>query len=353
MIVNSRFLLYPVSLAYAFILKVRNYLYDKNILASSEFSFPIICVGNLAVGGTGKSPMTEYLIELLKDNYTVATLSRGYKRKTRGFAIAHPGSTAHEIGDEPMQFQRKYPNITIAVGEERLVAIPQLLHERPETDVIILDDAFQHRQVKAGLNILLTQYAHLYTDDFVLPAGNLRDIVKSANRAQIIIVTKCPVDLSNAKRDEIITKIKPLSHQQIYFTTIVYSTPLHLFQPTTIQLNSDTGILLICGIANPEPLKKHVNRHFNTVEILQYKDHHIFNSDDLKEIKRRFNGINNTHKIILTTEKDGVRLEKFKSELFEFPIYALPMKHSFLFDAADKFNHQIIDFVKNPPQVHS
>ncbi|RYZ20312.1 MAG: tetraacyldisaccharide 4'-kinase, partial [Chitinophagaceae bacterium] len=181
MIRKSRYLLYPISLIYSFILWVRNKLYDKNILKSSSFNFPIICVGNLATGGTGKTPMTEYIVEMLMLRYKVATLSRGYKRMTKGFAIANINTTAIEIGDEPMQFHQKFPNITVAVGEERLVAIPQLLHGKPETEVIILDDAFQHRQVRAGLNILLTEYKHPYVSDKVLPAGNLRDNVSSAS----------------------------------------------------------------------------------------------------------------------------------------------------------------------------
>jgi len=188
---SFRYLLLPITWMYGCVIWLRNKLYDKNILKSSSFNFPIICVGNLATGGTGKTPMTEYLVRLLKKDYKTATLSRGYKRKTTGFAIADEDTTALEIGDEPMQFHQKFPDVTIAVGEERIVAIPQLLHDRPETEVIILDDAFQHRQVRAGLNIILTDYSNLYTRDLILPAGDLRDVRSSSKRADIIIVTKC------------------------------------------------------------------------------------------------------------------------------------------------------------------
>jgi len=186
-----RILLLPFSLLYALVIFLRNWCFDKKILASTSFNLPLICVGNLVVGGTGKSPMVEFLIKKLQDRFSVAILSRGYKRKTKGYALASHVSTALEIGDEPMQFQKKFPNVTIAVGEERVVAIPQLLHDRPGTEVIILDDAFQHRSVKAGLNILLTEHSNLFTRDWFLPTGDLRDEKKSYKRAEVIVVTKC------------------------------------------------------------------------------------------------------------------------------------------------------------------
>src|SRR6476659_121139 len=217
MLKSFRFILLPVSILYGFTIWVRNKLFDKNILRSAAFNFPIICVGNLAVGGTGKTPMVEYLVRLLKDKFRVATLSRGYKRKTEGFAIADVHTTALDIGDEPMQFHKKFPDITVAVAEERLVGVPQLLHSRPETEVIILDDAFQHRQIKAGFNILLTEYKNLFTRDFILPAGDLRDVKSSASRADMIIVTKCKSHLSDEEREKIIKEINPLARQHVFF----------------------------------------------------------------------------------------------------------------------------------------
>ncbi len=180
MLKSFRYILFPFSIIYGGIIWARNKMFDKNILRSAKFNFPVICVGNLAVGGTGKTPMTEYLIRMLAGKYRVATLSRGYKRKTKGFAIADENTTAIDIGDEPMQIHKKFPGVTVAVAEERIIGIPQLLYARPETQAIILDDAFQHREVKAGLNILLTDFQNLYTRDFLLPAGDLRDIKSSS-----------------------------------------------------------------------------------------------------------------------------------------------------------------------------
>lgn len=344
---SFRYLLLPISWLYGGIIWLRNKLFDKNILKSASFNFPIICVGNLATGGTGKTPMTEYLIRLLKNDFKTATLSRGYKRKTVGFAIADEATTALEIGDEPMQFHQKFPDVTIVVGEERIVAIPQLLHQKPETEVIILDDAFQHRHVKAGLNIILTDCSNLYTRDFILPAGDLRDVRSSSKRADIIIVTKCKADLVEAEKKKIIEEIAPLSKQSVYFTTIVYGKPYHLFSKEIIEMEHDHGILLVCGIANPKPLKEHLTKHADSYDMLRYADHHIFHSNDLQEIKTQFKKIKANNKVVLTTEKDAVRLEKFEQELKDFPIYVIPIEHQFLFNEAEQFNKAITGFINN------
>lgn len=326
---------------------MRNRLFDKNILKSSGFNFPIICVGNLAAGGTGKTPMTEYLLRLLKKDFKTATLSRGYKRKTTGFAIANEQTTALEIGDEPMQFHQKFPDVVVAVGEERLVAIPQLLHERPETEVIILDDAFQHRQVQAGLNILLTDYSDLYTRDLMLPAGNLRDVRSSSARADIIVVTKCPAAITKEEKRKIIDEIDPTDRQQVFFTTIVYGKPYHLFGRQELELAQDFAVLLVCGIANPAPLKTYLTDTVHTYDLLRYADHHIFHTNDLRDIKQQFEKLKAGKKIVLTTEKDAVRLEKFVAELRDFPIYVIPVEHAFLFAEEDAFRSRINAFIKS------
>ncbi len=225
---SFRILLFPFSLLYWAGIAIRNKLFDKNIFKSSSFGLPLICVGNLSVGGTGKSPMVEYLVALLKKKYNVATLSRGYKRKTKGYTLANESTTALEIGDEPMQFHLKFPEVPVAVGEQRLVAIPQLLHDKPATEVIILDDAFQHRSVIAGLNILLTDYNNLFTRDFYLPTGDLRDLKSSYKRAEIIIVTKCKPDLSVEEKQKLVKEIKPQPHQQLFFTAIEYGEVYHI-----------------------------------------------------------------------------------------------------------------------------
>lgn len=289
--------------------------------------------------------MVEFLLRLLEQHYKVATLSRGYKRKTKGFGIANAQTSALDIGDEPMQFHLKFPNVCVAVGEERLVAIPQLLQERPDLGLIILDDAFQHRPVKAGFNILLTDYANLYTRDFTLPAGDLRDVKSSAQRAEVIIVTKCKPDLTLSEKGKIVSELKPLAHQQVFFTKLVYSAPYHLFTKETTRLNSDLSVLLVCGIANPKPLKDHLTAQVRTYDMLRFADHHIFDSDDLAEIKKHFDKIASNNKIILTTEKDGVRLTKFENELKDYPLFVLPIEHEILFEEAQAFEQKLMAFI--------
>lgn len=346
MIDKLRYILLPFSIIYSGIIRLRHYLYDKKILKSAEFNFPIICVGNLALGGTGKTPMTEYLIGILRSNYKVATLSRGYKRKTKGYVLANEHTTALEIGDEPMQFHQKFKDVAVAVGEERVSAIPQLLYDRHETDVIILDDAFQHRQVNAGLNILLTQYDDLYTRDLLLPAGNLRDIAFSSKRAHIIVVSKCPENITDADRKAVLKKLSPEQNQQVYFTKIEYSAPYHLYSGEEFVLTKGIDVLLICGVANPTPLLQYLEHSVADVNSILYSDHHIFDLDDLEKIKNRFNQKSGNPKIILTTEKDAMRLFKFRAELEALPVFLLPIKHNFLFDGAESFNEVVIDFIR-------
>lgn len=342
---SFRILLFPFSLLYAFVSRTRNFLYDKKLLHSVSFNLPIICVGNLAVGGTGKSPMVELLIRMLKEDFRIATLSRGYKRKTKGYVLASDHTTALEIGDEPMQFHIKFPYVPIAVGEERVTAIPQLLYDQPETEVIILDDAFQHRSIKAGLNVLLTDYSNIYYKDFLLPTGDLRDNRYSRRRADVIVVTKCKPDLSPEEADHIREEIAPLSHQSVFFTKIDYGTPYHISNKMDYVLHPEVEVLLVTGIANPEPLKKYLLQQVQTFEQLLYADHHIFNIDDLKDIRRKYEEMDAQPKIILTTEKDAVRLMKFNEELHQLPLYVIPVQHQFLFEQADAFRQIVTNFI--------
>ena len=340
-----RILLFPFSLVYALIIKIRNALFDNRIIPSSTFNLPVICIGNLAVGGTGKSPMVEWIVGNLKDRFVIAILSRGYKRKTRGYALANESSSALDIGDEPMQFHAKFPDVAVAVGEERLVAIPQLLHDRPETGAILLDDAFQHRSVKAGLNILLTEYSNLFTRDWWLPSGDLRDAPSSYRRADIIVVTKCREDLTADERREIAAEIRPLSHQRIFYTAIRYDNPYHITRRTPAVIDDRVEVLLVTGIANPAPLKRWLNDRSRTYYELAYSDHHIYTIDDLKAIIRRFDSITAASKLILTTEKDAVRLIKFRQELEDRPFYVLPIMPRFLFGEENGFKDLIIKFI--------
>lgn len=343
---SFRILLIPFAFLYGFIITIRNWLYDKNISRSTSFALPVICVGNLSVGGTGKSPMVELLVKKLKGRFKVATLSRGYKRKTRGYILASDETTSIEIGDEPMQFHRKFPDIPVAVGEERIVAIPQLLHDSPETEVIILDDAFQHRAIQAGINILLTEYANLFTRDFFLPTGDLRDNRSSYKRADIIIITKCPSDLSEEERKALVAEIDPLPHQQIFFTTIAYGKPYHIITGDEYTLLEQTEILLVTGIANPRPLKKYLEKCCQTYFLIQYGDHHIFTIDDFNEISTRFENIHAGSKIILTTEKDATRLLKFSQKINGIPFYVIPVEHRFLFGQEEEFTIRIVKFIE-------
>lgn len=344
---SFRVLLLPFALIYGALIWLRNCLYDKQIKESVSFGLPVICVGNLSIGGTGKSPMVEYLVLHLKNLYKVATLSRGYKRKTTGYALASGKTTAIDVGDEPMQFHRKFPDVPIAVGEQRVLAIPQLLHDRPETEVIILDDAFQHRAIKAGFNILLTDYGNLFTRDYYLPTGDLRDSKSSYKRADIIVVTKCPADLSEQEQQEIIKEIEPLSHQHVFFACIAYGTIYHIVRNTYGSIDEETEVLLISGIANPRPLKKYLEEHIETYHMMHFNDHHIFSIDDWRDIKRRYESIQDSKKMVLTTEKDAMRLEKFAQEIDGMPFYVLPIKHKFLFNEGEKFIQRIVEFIEN------
>ena len=340
-----RMLLFPFSLIYGFIIWIRNELFNKRIFSSSAFNLPVIGVGNLSAGGTGKSPMVEFLIDKLTGSYQVAVLSRGYKRKTRGYALANADATALDIGDEPMQFYNKFPGIAVAVGEERIVAIPQLLHDRPGTEVIILDDAFQHRYVTAGLDIILTDYNNLFTRDWFLPTGDLRDLKSSYKRADLIVVTKCKTGLSIAEKEEIIHEISPVKNQEIFFTTIKYSLPYHIVTKEERVIDQNTEVLLVSGIANPRPLKKYLTDNSSTYYEILYSDHHIFTIDDWKDIRKRFESIQASDKIILTTEKDAVRLLKFHQSLAGYPFYVIPMQVAFLFGDEVRFSDFITTFI--------
>lgn len=344
---SFRILLFPFSLLYGLIVICRNYLFNKQILKSYSFNLPVINIGNLSVGGTGKSPMVEYLVKLLKNNYKVATLSRGYKRKTKGYVLANANTTALEIGDEPMQFHVKFPDVAVAVGEERIVAIPQLLHDHPETDVIILDDAFQHRSIHTSLSILLTEYSNLFTRDFFLPTGDLRDQRSSYKRAAMIVVTKCPPQMAEDEKKKIIKEIAPLPRQRIYFTAIEYGDPYHIVSHNLKYITNQQELLLVCGIANPGPLKNYLVQQVKSYIQLSYSDHHIFTIDDLNHIKTKFEETEGSDKMIITTEKDAMRLLKFKDELLDIPMYVLPVKHQFLFGEGRYFDTSINGFVEN------
>lgn len=330
-----RKLLFPFSILYWAIVALRNFLYDNGFFKSYPFSIPVIAVGNLSTGGTGKSPQIEYLIRLLSSRYRVATLSRGYKRKTEGFVLSDRQSSAETIGDEPFQFFTKFPNIRVAVDANRKNGIENLLELGPKPEAILLDDAYQHRRVKAGFYILLTAYGDLYTDDLVLPAGNLREGRSGAKRANVIIVTKCPPDLSIAEQIKIRAKLKAVPGQKVYFTAISYDDEVYsergakqVAEVSTVQK------LLVAGIAKPKPFFDHLKAEGDIA--LTFPDHHDFTGKDLDEINKQAN-----NKIIITTEKDYMRL---KGKLAGDKLFYLPIRSRFL-DGGDDFDKTILDYV--------
>jgi tetraacyldisaccharide 4'-kinase len=327
-----RYLLFPFAILYGWITSIRNFLYDKGILKSYSFDIPVIAVGNLSVGGTGKTPQIEYLIRLLSSNYKIATLSRGYKRKSEGFKIADSNSNSELLGDEPYQMHLKFPDVIVAVDANRRNGIEQLLRHYSKPDVILLDDAYQHRQVKAGFYILLTAYDDLFCDDFMLPTGNLRESRVGAKRANMIIVTKCPKDISEIAQENIKKKIGgivPIFFSYIDYDEMVYN-ELDSKSVADIKI---VDKLLLAGIAKPEPFFRYLQSEND--EQLVYPDHHRFTENDIKEI-------NNKHKkLIITTEKDYVRL---KEHQLNTPFYYLPIKSSFISDNSN-FDNLLLHYV--------
>ncbi|WP_291907033.1 tetraacyldisaccharide 4'-kinase [Chitinophaga sp. CB10] len=340
-------LLYPFSLLYGLVMWVRNKLYDRGLLTAVEFDIPTIAAGNLSVGGTGKTPHVEYLIRLLKQHYQVATLSRGYNRRTSGYILADATTTASEIGDEPMQFHQKYPDIHVAVGEERMLAIPQLLMDEPGTQVVLLDDAFQHRSIKPGMNILITEYGRRFTKDHVVPFGRLREGRKGYQRANCIIVSKCPPDLSLAEKAAIEKEIAPLPHQQVFFTTLQYGAMYDLMTQEPVNIPGDATVLLACGIARPEPLLDKLRSSFSQVYLLSFPDHYYYSEKDIAKIIRERDGLPGNKKMVVTTEKDAVRLHLLQKNLTEqnMQMAVMPVEIAFLFDGAERFNNFIFDYV--------
>ena len=331
-----RKILFPFALLYGFITGIRNFLFDNNVFKSYSFDVPIIAVGNLSLGGTGKTPQIEYLIRLLSPNYKVATLSRGYKRKSKGFILANSTSNAEIIGDEPFQFYKKFKNIQVAVDANRKNGIEKLLSQTNKLEVILLDDAFQHRKVKAGFYILLTSYGDLYSDDFILLRGNLRESRAGAKRANLVIVTKCPATLSSDEQREIQAKLNLTSTQELYFSYIDYDEFL-FSEVKSIKVSEVRNVdkLLLAGIAKPEPFFKYLQSEKE--EQLVFPDHHYFSEKDLLEIENKAQG-----KIIITTEKDFVRL---KGSIPKEQLFYLPIRISFL-SAAEKFDKTITDYVE-------
>lgn len=331
---------------------LRNWLYDNGRFGSIEFTLPIISVGNLTAGGTGKTPHIEYLVRLLLPQYQIATLSRGYRRRTHGFVLANNTATATDLGDEPMQLHRKFANLSVAVCESRALGIAMLVMEQPTLQAVLLDDAFQHRAVKPQLSILLTDYSHLFTRDQLLPFGRLREPAKQMHRANVIVVTKSPTNMSVADKASIINEIRPLPHQQIFFSYLRYGTPYN-WQNTqqTIALDQQTVVILLCGIAVPQHLQNYMAQQAMQVELLFYPDHHPYTLADIdklhqhQQIAARYGHQN---AIVVTTEKDATRLQIHQTyiEQRQIPIYIMPIEVYFEPTEQQIFDRIVIDCIE-------
>jgi len=355
MIKVLRILLLPVSILYGILILVRNLLYYFKTLPSEKFNLPIISIGNLVTGGTGKTPMTEYLIRLLKNDNKVATLSRGYGRRTKGFIVAATNAKSVLIGDEPKQYKHKFPEIIVSVCEKRVEGIKVLI-QKYHPEIILLDDAYQHRSVVPGLSILLMGYKSFHQMDFMLPTGNLREWKTGKNRADIIVITKCPKDLPINEREKIQNSFHLNRHQSVYFSTIEYSNLKH-YQANGIETSardseiilSEYSILVLSGIANPQAFADHWKLSAKEIYTSFFSDHHSFNDKDIQDIANKYNSISNSKKIILTTEKDLMRLTDLSQELLASisPLYYAPIKTKFFEEDEKNFNKQILEYVRS------
>jgi tetraacyldisaccharide 4'-kinase len=335
--------LFPFAVLYNLITSLRNRLYDQGLKPSIKFELPVIGVGNLTVGGTGKTPLIEYLIRLLTRTYQVATLSRGYGRNTKGFRMAEATDSAATIGDEPFQFQVKFGDrVKVAVGEERAFAIANILQLAPRTEVILLDDAFQHRQVTPSLNILLTDYHRPFYEDFLLPAGRLRESRSSADRADIVIVTKCPKDITDEQMIDIEKSVREFVEKPVFFTHIRYGNPTPFGRAN--QRMGDQ-IALLSGISNPRPLERYVAQNFKLKTHFNYSDHHPYRAADLERLLRFVE--ENPGASILTTEKDKVKLTapEFESLIRQLPVFYLPIEVEFIKNGQD-FDEMVLNNIR-------
>lgn len=341
----------PLSWLYGIGVKIRNELFDLGILKSKSYNVPIISIGNITVGGTGKTPHTEYLIRLLSPKYKVAVLSRGYKRKSKGFILADMDSSMQMIGDEPFQMKQKYPNIHVAVDKNRQRGIEKLCDNQiaPDTEVILLDDAYQHRYVKPGVNILLVDYHRLICDDELLPAGRLREPKEGKNRANIVIVTKCPSDIKPIGFRVITKALNLFPYQKLYFSTYKYGKLIGLFnekERTLQDIQTNEHILLLTGIASPEQMRMDIEEYSKNITPLSFDDHHYFSEKDVVRINETFANMA-TPKLIITTEKDATRLIEIEelSDEVKDSIFALPLEIKILQNQQESFNENISGYV--------
>ena len=342
----------PLSSLYGLGVELRNQLFELNILKSRSFTTPVISVGNITVGGTGKTPHVEYLVRLLSKEAKVAVLSRGYKRKTHGYLLADKDSTMRDIGDEPYQMKLKFPNIEVAVDANRCEGIDHLINDEQtkDTDVIILDDAYQHRYVKPGINILLVDYHRLIIYDELLPSGRLREPIESKKRADIVIITKCPDSLNPIDYRVLTKAMKLYAYQSLFFTSLHYGAPYLLFggDETRVPKKQNSDVLLLTGIASPEQMIDDVQPNVKSLKPLTFPDHHAFSPRDIEKINNAFAAMPQESRVILTTEKDAARLRNVSglSEEVKQRLLVLPVEVKFMLDGEEIFNDKIKSYVR-------
>ena len=343
---NLRYLLFPFSMLYAAITMFRNWLYKVRLKRSFKFSIPIINVGNLSVGGTGKTPHTEYLIRLLKDTHQLATLSRGYGRKEFGFKIADDNSTSRQIGDEPLQFYKKYgKGITVAVEADRVKGVMDICYQKEDTDLVLLDDAYQHRSIQPGFNILLTDYSRPFFRDYIMPVGDLRELRSGKKRSDLIIVTKCP-DFETIEKSSLIKKIKPLDGQKVFFSKVVYDPILKPLNQSHSLALASKNIILVTGIAKSLPLLNYLKKEYNVLEHCKFNDHYQFKEKDITDIHNLLVKFVDLNPIIVTTEKDAMRLvgSAFEKETNHKPWYYQGI--TIEIDDKEGFDKKILKYVQ-------
>lgn len=348
-----KILLYPFSFLYGIGVYFRNRMYDLNILKSREFDVPVISIGNITIGGTGKTPHVEYLVKLLKDNFNVATLSRGYKRKTKGFQLVESDSHFSRVGDEPLQIKKKFPDITVSVCENRVSGVEKLLQKNNESapDVILLDDAFQHRRISAGINILLIDYNRQIKEDMLLPAGRLREGARQMRRANIIIFTKCPDEITPITRRILQKEVRLKPYQALFFTTFNYDKIEPVFSGNELDAafykERSYAILIVTGIAFPRLIPEYLKQFADETDVINFSDHHNYSVGDIRLIMRKFKALKKEKKIIITTEKDAVRFMGFESleEEFKEVLYYLPVQVKFLDEEGKLFDKKILNYV--------
>jgi tetraacyldisaccharide 4'-kinase len=344
----GKILMVPFALLYGLSIGIRNILYDSELVKSTKFSLPVISVGNLSIGGAGKTPHIEYLIRLLSPYINVSTLSRGYKRKTKGFRFIRPADNVLDAGDEPLMYARKHKNVVVAVGESRAIAIPEMVAKYPNLQTILLDDAFQHRSIKPALNILLTTWDEPFTRDFLLPSGRLREWRSAYTRADIIIVSKCPNELSNEEKANMIKEINPKDHQKVFFSYYQYGYPYDFYNPRhLIKLDKELDVILISAIANTNYLLSYLENEVEDIHHMNYEDHHLFSELDIQYINTVYKNRETNRKIILTTEKDAMRLDLHREKLskLNIPIFVLPTQVQFHDNEQNTFDNDIKDFL--------